>query len=59
MKQETLPQIIIKYSNNYDDLNFLYEDYCFFQNLIYDKKKMKHSFFTQLKQAIKHFSIFF
>ena len=22
MKQETLPQIIIKYSNNYDDLNF-------------------------------------
>ena len=53
MKQETLPQIIIKYSNNYDDLNFLYEDYCFFQNLIYDKKKNETLIFYAIKTSNK------
>jgi len=49
MNHQSLPNIIIEHSNKYDDLEYIYNDHCFFQNLIWDKKRNETLIFYAIK----------
>ena len=52
----SLCEIIIKSSNNKDDLQFIYDDYCYFQDLIWNKKMDETLIFYAIKNS--NFTLF-